>query len=160
MKEINMNKELTNEQLAIEAKICLTRLSFMIFLAFEENPENIDMKKFSDRCESLKAKIDDPSTSEQERYYAKKAFKDEKCDFLEVLDLRNNIAGWLNGECELSEAAFDHLNFNYANDFKKKTFKDYLMDFKDYLMDVPAEVYVLVIVATLIGVCYAVVAAI
>lgn len=160
MKEINMNKELTNEQLAIEAKICLTRLSFMIFLAFEENPENIDMKKFSDRCESLKAKIDDPSTSEQERYYAKKAFKDEKCDFLEVLDLRNNIAGWLNGECELSEAAFDHLNFNYANDFKKKTFKDYLMEFKDYLMDVPAEVYVLVIVATLIGVCYAVVAAI
>ena len=160
MKEINMNKELTNEQLAIEAKICLTRLSFMIFLAFEENPENIDMKKFSDRCESLKAKIDDPSTSEQERYYAKKAFKDEKCDFLEVLDLRNNIAGWLNGECELSEAAFDHLNFNYANDFKKKTFKDYLMDVKDYLMDVPAEVYVLVIVATLIGVCYAVVAAI
>ena len=160
MKEINMNKELRNEQLAIEAKICLTRLSFMIFLAFEEHPENIDMKKFSDRCESLKAKIDDPSTSEQERYYAKKAFKDEKCDFLEVLDLRNNIAGWLNGECELSEAAFDHLNFNYANDFKKKTFKDYLMEFKDYLMDVPAEVYVLVIVATLIGVCYAVVAAI
>ena len=143
MKEINMNKELTNEQLAIEAKICLTRLSFMIFLAFEENPENIDMKKFSDRCESLKAKIDDPSTSEQERYYAKKAFKDENCDFLEVLDLRNNIAGWLNGECELSEAAYNHLNFNYANDFKKKTFKDYLMEFKDYLMDVPAEVYVL-----------------
>ena len=155
MKEINMNKELTNEQLAIEAKICLTRLSFMIFLAFEENPENIDMKKFSERCESLKAKIDDPSTSEQERYYAKKAFKDENCDFLEVLDLRNNIAGWLNGECELSETAFNHLNFNYANDFKKKTFKD-------YLMDVPAEVYVsLVIVATFIGVvCYAVVAAI
>ena len=154
-----MNKELTNEQLANEAKICLTKLSLMIFLTFEENPENIDMKKFSDRCESLKAKIDDPSTSEQERYYAKKAFKDEKCDFLEVLELRNNIAGWLNGECELSETAFNHLNFNYANAFKKKTFKDYPMDIKDYLMDIPdwVYVYVPVIVVSLIGVvCLAV----
>ena len=155
MKEINMNKELTNEQLAIAAENCLYVLGLQIALVFNKPVNSIDVKKFSERCESLKAKIDDPSTSEQERYYAKKAFKDENCDFLEVLDLRNNIAGWLNGECELSETAFNHLNFNYADYFKKKTFKD-------YLMDVPAEVYVsLVIVATFIGVvCYAVVAAI
>ena len=151
MKEINMNKELTNEQLAIAAEKSLLTIDLLIALSFHEPVSSIDMKKFSERCETLKAKIDDPSTSEQERYYAKKAFKDEQCDFLEVLDLRNNIAGWLNGECELSETAYNHLNFNYANDFKKKTFKD-------YLMDVPADVYVsLVIVATFIGVvCYAV----
>ena len=154
-----MNKELTNEQLAIAAEKSLLTIDLLIALSFHEPVSSIDMKKFSDRCESLKAKIDDPSTSEQERYYAKKAFKDEKCDFLEVLELRNNIAGWLNGECELSETAFNHLNFNYANDFKKKTFKDYLMDIKDYLMDIPdwVYVYVPVIVVSLIGVvCLAV----
>ena len=154
MKEINMNKELTNEQLAIAAENCLYVLGLRIALVFNKPVNSIDVKKFSERCESLKAKIDDPSTSEQERYYAKKAFKDENCDFLEVLDLRNNIAGWLNGECELSETAFNHLNFNYADYFKKKR------SFMRFIMDVPAWVYVPVIVATLIGVCYAVVAAI
>ena len=154
MKEINMNKELTNEQLAIAAENCLYVLGLQIALVFHKPVNSIDVKKFSERCESLKTKIDDPSTSEQERYYAKKAFKDENCDFLEVLDLRNNIAGWLNGECELSETAFNHLNFNYADYFKKKS------SFMRFIMDVPAWVYVPVIVATLIGVCYAVVAAI
>ena len=158
MKEINMNKELTNEQLAIAAENCLYVLGLQIALVFHKPVNSIDVKKFSERCESLKAKIDDPSTSEQERYYAKKAFKDENCDFLEVLDLRNNIAGWLNGECELSETAFNHLNFNYADYFKKKTFKDYLMDVPAWVYDL---VFALVIVAMFIGVvCYAVVAAI
>ena len=158
MKEINMNKELTNEQLAIAAENCLLTIDLLIALSFHEPVSSIDMKKFSERCEMLKAKIDDPSISEQERYYAKKAFKDENCDFLEVLDLRNNIAGWLNGECELSETAYNHLNFNYANDFKKKTFKDYLMDVPAWVYDL---VFALVIVAMFIGVvCYAVVAAI
>lgn len=153
-----MNKELTNEQLAIAAENCLHYLDLLIALSFHEPVSSIDMKKFSERCETLKAKIDDPSTSEQERYYAKKAFKDEQCDFLEVLDLRNNIAGWLNGECELSETAYNHLNFNYANDFKKKTFKDYLTDVPAWVYDL---VFGLVIIAMFIGVvCYAVVAAI
>lgn len=143
-----MNKELTNEQLAIAAENCLHYLDLLIALSFPEPVSSIDMKKFSERCETLKAKIDDPSTSEQERYYAKKAFKDEQCYFLEVLDLRNNIAGWLNGECELSETAYNSLNFNYANDFKKKTFKD-------YLMDVPAWVYVINVTLAAIIICEA-----
>lgn len=154
MKEINMNKELTNEQLAIAAEKCLSTIDLQIVLSFHKPVSSIDMKKFSERCETLKAKIDDPSISEQERYYAKKAFEDEHCVFLEVLELRNNIAGWLNGECELSEIAYNHLNFNYADDFKKQS------SFMRFIMDVPAWIYVPVIVATLIGVCYAVVAAI
>lgn len=147
MKEINMNKELTNEQLAIAANRILKnedvhQYDFVVELSKDE--------KFMERYNILKEKIADPKTSELERFYAKKAFKNEyeHYDFLlAFLNERNNMVGWLNGECELSE--LNKIKLTYIYYTKVAATKP------SFFYNVPAWVYVINVTLAAIIICEA-----